>query len=84
MSDNANTPNDLINRIMQTAKAALPDTLSNEVRENVRAAIQDVLSDLDVVTREELEIQKQVLQKTREKITEMEALIGDLEKRLKK
>ncbi len=83
MTDNANTPNDIINKIMQTAKAALPDTLSTEVRENVRAAIQDVLSDLDVVTREELEIQKKVLQKTRAQVTEMEELIRDLEKRLK-
>lgn len=82
MTNKAKSPNDLIDKIMQTAKSALPDTLSNEVRENVRAAIQDVLSDLDVVTREELETQKKVLQKTRTQITEMEALIRDLEKRL--
>lgn len=82
MTNNANTPTDIITKIMQTAKAALPDTLSNDVRDNVRAAIQDVLSDLDVVTREELDIQKKVLQKTRAKVDEMEAVILDLEKRL--
>ncbi len=74
---------DILNRIMQTAKEALPDSLSNDVRDNVRAAIQDVLSDLDVVTREELDIQKNVLQKTRAKLDEMEELVRELEKRLK-
>ena len=53
------------------------------MRDNVRAAIQDVLSDLDVVTREELDIQKNVLQKTRAKLDEMEELVRELEKRLK-
>jgi len=82
MTDNANTPADIINKIMQTAKAALPDSLSNDVRDNVRAAIQEVLSDLDVVTREELEIQQQVLQKTRAQLTEMEEMVRKLEERL--
>jgi len=82
MTNNDKTPADLINKIMQTAKAALPDTLSDDVRDNVRAAIQEVLAELDVVTREELETQKQVLQKTRAKVDEMETIISDLEKRL--
>ena len=82
MTDNANTPADIINKIMQTAKAALPDSLSNDVRDNVRAAIQEVLSDLDVVTREELEIQQQVLQKTRAQLTKMEEMVRKLEERL--
>lgn len=82
MNDIPNTPADIIDRIMQTAKAALPDALSNDVRDNVKAAIQDVISDLDVVTREELDIQKEVLKKTRAKVDEMEGIIADLEKQL--
>lgn len=82
MNDTPNSPADLIERIMQTARAALPESLSNDVRENIRAAIQDVISDLDIVTREELEIQKEVLNKTRAKVDEMEAIIAELEKHL--
>ena len=67
---------------METAKAAVPDSLSNDVRENVKAAIQDVISDLDVVTREELDTQKAVLEKTRAKVDEMELIISELEKKL--
>lgn len=73
---------DIIDKIMQTAKAAVPDSLSHDVKQNVRAAIQDVISDLDVVTREELDVQKEVLKKTRAKVDEMETIIADLEKRL--
>ena len=82
MNDIPNAAADIIGRIMQTAKAAVPESLSNDVRDNVKAAIQDVISDLDVVTREELDIQKAVLAKTRAKVDAMERVIADLEKRL--
>ena len=82
MTDNMNTAADIIDRIMQTAKAAMPDQLANDVKQNIRAAIQDVISDLDVVTREELDVQKEVLKKTRAKVDEMEASIADLEQQL--
>lgn len=82
MTDFPQSPADIIERIMQTARAAVPDSLSNDVRENVRNALQDIISELDVVSREELDIQKAVLQKTRAKVDEMEQIIADLEIRL--
>ncbi len=82
MNDIPNAAADIIQRIMLTAKAAVPESLSNDVRENVKAAIQDVISDLDVVTREELDIQKAVLAKTRAKVDEMELVIAELERKL--
>ena len=82
MNEAPKSPADIIERIMQTAKTVLPDTLSQDVKDNVRAALQDVISELDVVTREELDIQKEVLKKTRAKVDEMESIIVDLEKRL--
>jgi BMFP domain-containing protein YqiC len=78
MNDLPNAAADIIQRIMLTAKAAVPESLSDDVRENVKAAIQDVISDLDVVTREELDIQKAVLAKTRAKVVELERLINKL------
>lgn len=82
MNDTPNAAADIILKIMQTAKAAVPDSLSEDLRANVKAAIQEVISDLDVVTREELDTQKAVLEKTRAKVEEMEAIIADLEKKL--
>lgn len=82
MNDTQNAAGDLIQKIMQTAKAAVPDSLSHDLRENVKAAIQEVIGDLDMVTREELDTQKAVLAKTRAKVDEMEAIIAELEKKL--
>lgn len=75
-------PAALLDRLMQTARAALPDSVSTEMRENLRAALQDVILELEVVSREEFDIQNAVLQKTRAKVDEMEAIIADLEARL--
>ena len=82
MNDTPNPAAEIIERIMQTAKAALPDSLAQDMKDNVRAAIQEVITDLDVVTREELDTQKEVLKKTRAKVDEMESILADLEKRL--
>lgn len=82
MSDFENNAADIIAKIMDTAKAALPGSLTDDVRNNVRAAIQEVISELDVVSREELDTQKAVLAKTREKVDKMEAIIEELEEKL--
>lgn len=82
MNEAPKSPAEIIERIMQTAKAALPDVLGQDVKDNVRAALQDVIGELDIVTREELDIQKEVLKKTRSKVDEMENIIAELEKRL--
>jgi len=84
MTDFPNKAGDLIERIMQTAKAALPDSLADDIKDNVRTAIQEVISDLDVVSREELNIQKEVLAKTRTKVDEMESVIAKLEQQIAK
>lgn len=81
MSDLPN-PSEIIDRIMQTAKSAMPDSLSQDVKQNIRAAIQDVITELDVVSREEFDVQKAVLKRTRTKIDEMESIIAELEQRL--
>ncbi len=82
MSDKNYSQMELLDRLMDTAKAVIPESLGKDVRDNLRAAVQEVLSDLDVVTREELDVQKAVLSKTRAKVDEMEQIIADLEKRL--
>ena len=78
MSDLPN-PNEVIERIMQVAKGVMPDSVGLDVKENIRAAIQDALSDLDVVTREEFDIQKKVLMRTRAKLDELEQRLSGLD-----
>lgn len=55
--------------------------LGNDVEQKVREVIQSQLSKLDVVNREEFDVQTQVLMRTRQKLTEMERKLIELEKK---
>ena len=77
---NLPNPNEIMERILGAAKTALPDSVSNDIKENIRSAIQEVVNDLDVVTREEFDVQKKVLLKTRKKLEELEKLFDQQQK----
>ena len=55
-----------------------------DVENNVRAALQGVFDRLNLVTREELEVQEEVLARTRARLQELEKRIAELEDKLKK
>ena len=53
----------------------LPDDLEaikGDLQQNVQSLIESQIKSLDLVTREEFEIQEQVLKRTREKLEELE------------
>ena len=50
-----------------------------DVDRNLRAALTQGLSKLDVVTREEFDVQADILARTRAKVAELEARIAALE-----
>ena len=54
---------------------------AKDVQRNVRALLQSGLQRLDLVPREEFEIQAQVLARTREKLEALEARVAELEAR---
>ncbi len=60
----------------------LPQT-PEDVRKNIRAALTGVFERFDLVTREELEVQEAVLQRTRARLEEMEKRVAELETKLK-
>jgi BMFP domain-containing protein YqiC len=47
----------------------------------VKALLQSGLTRLDLVTRQEFEVQAEVLRKTREKVEQLEARVAELEAR---
>lgn len=55
--------------------------LRDELQQNFKAALQSGLARLDLVTREEFEVQRAVLLRTREKIEELQRAVGELETR---
>jgi hypothetical protein len=68
-----------LNKIASAIADVLPRDLSGDVRRNINAAVQSVLEQMDLVTREELEVQEKVLLRTREKLEALEARIIELE-----
>ena len=63
--------------------AALPERLGEDVRKNVRAVVRSTFEDMELVTREELEVQQQVLRRTREKLERLEKRVEALEAEMK-
>ena len=56
--------------------------LGADVDQKIRQVIQGQLNNLDVVSREEFDVQTQVLMRTREKLTVMEQKLTALEDKL--
>lgn len=54
----------------------------DDMEKNVHALLQSALSKLDLVSREEFEVQKAVLAKTRSRLEELEKRVAELEQRV--
>ena len=67
---------DDINQRMRDVFAQSP---AADLEKNLRSLMTSFLSRLDLVTREEFDIQRQVLLRTREKLTRLEARLAELE-----
>jgi ubiquinone biosynthesis accessory factor UbiK len=73
-----------IDQIVNTLRAALPPNLTQDVEKNLRAALLSVFERLELVTREEFEVQSAVLARTRAKLETLEKQVTELEKSLLK
>ena len=77
---------DLARRLSSLVPPSLRQPLSSEAREelqqNFKSVLQAGLGKLDLVTREEFEVQRAVLLRTREKLEALEALVSTLEAQL--
>ena len=76
--NNSNFFSDLQGKINQ----ALESGPAKDIERNVKAAMTSGFSKLDLVTREEFDIQAQVLAKTRTKLEALELRVIELEARL--
>ena len=73
------TLDDLARRL----SAAVPESLSavrRDLESNFKAILQSGLSKLDLVSRQEFDVQAEVLARTREKLKELEARVEALER----
>lgn len=74
---------DLAKRIAGSMPSGL-QSMQDDLQKNLRSALESGLSRLDLVTREEFDIQSAVLARTRNRIEQLERQIQELEKVIKR
>lgn len=73
-----NPVQELAERLSQVLPPGLA-SVRDELRDNFRAVLQAQLSDLDPVSREQFEVQKELLLRLRQRLADLEARIETLE-----
>ena len=70
-------------KILEDLSAKLSEAANSspakDIEKNMRALLAQGFTKLDLVTREEFDVQSQVLARTREKLTALEVRIAELE-----
>jgi len=75
-------------RILDDLSARISEFLAaspaKDIEKNLQALLSAAFAKLDLATRAELEVQAKVLARSREKLSELEARVAELEARLSK
>jgi len=69
----------LFGDISSRIAAAMAASPKGDVEKNVRALLASFFAKLDLVTREEFDVQREVLTRTREKLAALEKRVTELE-----
>jgi len=73
----------VIDEINAKVSEVLQNSPAKDIEKNVRVLLSGAFSRLDLVTRDEFDIQQEVLQRTREKLMILEGRVSELEACLK-
>jgi BMFP domain-containing protein YqiC len=84
---NRGIDNQAIRDLAEKLASAVPDgnsfaTMRTDIERNFRGLLAGAFERLDLVSREEFDVQRKVLERTREKLTALEAELQRLEERL--
>ncbi|MGE4648884.1 MAG: accessory factor UbiK family protein [Arenicellales bacterium] len=71
-----------LKKIAESLGEVLPGQLLQDVKQNVRGVVQGSLDKMNLVTREELDVQQKVLARTREQLETLQQRVSELEKAL--
>lgn len=76
----------LAQKLFDEINAKVTETLGSspakDFEKNLRAMLASTFSKMDLVTREEFDVQQELLLRTREKLSQLEARLASLEERL--
>lgn len=78
---NTNTVSDLARRLADTVPGMTGSVgaLREDLERNFRSMLDSAFERMELVTREEFDVQRKVLERTREKLAELEAKVATLE-----
>ena len=76
---NSSFINDLSNKIRELVKNSPLDDMDK----NIHALIQGAFTKMELISREEFDVQAEVLRNTRDKLTLLEAKLAELEENFK-
>jgi hypothetical protein len=72
----------LLDEISTKVNEVIAQSPVKDVEQNMRILLSGVFTKLDLVTRDEFNVQQEMLIRTREKLTELESIITELEDKL--
>ncbi|MBS0497440.1 MAG: accessory factor UbiK family protein [Gammaproteobacteria bacterium] len=72
----------VIDEINAKVSEILHHSPAKDIEKNIRVLLSGAFTRLDLVTRDEFDVQQEVLQRTREKLILLEARVAELEARL--
>ena len=72
----------VIDEINAKVSEILHNSPAKDIEKNIRVLLSGAFTRLDLVTRDEFDVQQEVLQRTREKLILLEARVAELEARL--
>jgi BMFP domain-containing protein YqiC len=81
MNPNPKFPNPaFINDLVGKLGEVLKQSPAKDIEQNLKAGVSATLGKLDMVSREEFDVQTEVLARTRAKLAQLEARLAELEK----
>lgn len=72
----------LARNLAASVRGVMPEGLRDaqmDLERNFKAVLKSSLENMDLVTREEFDVQRRVLERTREKLTQLEAVLAELQ-----
>ena len=72
-------PNEILQDVQAKVSEMLKQSPAKDIERNVKSLLNQGFNRLDLVTREEFDVQAQVLARTREKLEALEKRVAELE-----
>ena len=75
--------NEKLNEISNKIREIVKDSPLPDIEKNIDALLKSMFTKMELVTREEFDVQTEVLKRTRQKLEELEKKVSEIEARKK-